>query len=272
MRRELIVSVVAMWIVLHGAQAQVEITSFDKNGEITWSAPSNSVCTIQWRGDLQSSTNWQDHWAYLDGLVMTNGTRVAEVPMFYRVVCWTNSHLVPMPVGRASSFSVSNALGETWAMTSTVHGILVLPGSQPEKRRLVRFVESYSGAEPEGYAGEWTDFVRSTETAYYSWQGPFDSLVWQDAPIGTVWTNTTLGSQGAQTYIRTIVTNESITVPAGTFDCIKIHVDHTTSGNPIPEWYNWISPGGGAARTENYNIPNTNAAPVVYELESWTDI
>jgi hypothetical protein len=260
------VAVVATILIALSAQAQVEITTFGQNGQLSWSAPSNSVCTIQWIPSLTTGTNWQQHWAYLDGLVQTSGTRTLDVPMFYRVVCWTNGWLQPLPVGRVTSFDVANKLSQTWAMTTAVHGILV-----PGDYRFVRSEEVYGGGQPEGFGGDSTDYTRSTDEACYSLQGPFETPIWRSGAVGFAWTNVILGSPGDRTNVCTIEAKENVVVPAGTFNCLKIHIVQSPAFNPIPEWYDWVSQGYGLVKRSNYNISNTNAAPVVYQLRAWKD-
>ena len=74
-----------------GWTQEVEIQSFGHNGNLTWSGPSGSVCTVEWSGQLTPSPDWRHNWDGLEYIVMSNQTGAATVPMFYRVVCWTNA-------------------------------------------------------------------------------------------------------------------------------------------------------------------------------------
>jgi hypothetical protein len=68
-----------------------------------------------------------------------------------------------------------------------------------------------------------------------------------------------------------IVTNETVVVPAGTFlNCLKFKKSDLL-GSPETTWYEWIKPGFTLVRIEDYHVENPSAAPVVYELQSWSD-
>jgi hypothetical protein len=262
--------VVAGCVVVGVAYAQVEITSFGHNGQLTWTAPTNSVCTVQWLADPTAATNWQENWLQLCEIGMTNNGMTAAVPMFYRVVSWTNGLFWPMPIGRTYTYAVSNALGQTWTNQATVQGALILPRGPAERYYLVVRSETYEGTEPVGYSHGGSDFFRSTDVATYCLQGPFENIAWQNAAIGTTWTNTILGSAGG-TDVCSVVSNEVVSVPAGTFGCIKYTINRTTSSNPDSRRFDWISPRLGLVKEVFYDISDTNAAPVVSELRSWMD-
>jgi hypothetical protein len=87
-------------IVLLGELAsgqEVQITSFNHNGVVAWTAPSGSVCTIEWASRLATSQEWTRSWNAVTGLRMTNSQASAAVPMFYRVMCNTNPPLMITP-------------------------------------------------------------------------------------------------------------------------------------------------------------------------------
>lgn len=261
------IAVVGSMLVTLVAEAQVQITSFGQNGQLSWSAPSNSVCTVEWVPSVSPGTNWQDHWAYLDGLVQTSGTRTVEVPMFYRVVCWTNGWLQPLPVGRVTLFDVSNRLSQSWNMSMHVNVILT-----PSRWRDVSYVEYGSTPPWEGSVAETQGSMQSTgdECVFLTEGERFGVPIWRTGTPGYSWTNV-LTVSGDRTNICTIEAVEEVTVPAGAFKCFRIHVVQSPATNPIPEWYDWVSQGYGLVKRSNYNISNTNAAPVVYQLRSWQD-
>jgi len=65
---------------------------------------------------------------------------------------------------------------------------------------------------------------------------------------------------------------ETVDVPEGTFtDCIKIHKHGFDTTHPQTDWYEWIKPGFFMVKWFDYWIDETNAAPIVYELKSWSD-
>ena len=69
------------------AQAQLQITSFGSNGQLSWSDPggTGSHYAVQWSPSLQQTNwmSWQDAVATLSGL---GPTGTVAVPMFYRMV------------------------------------------------------------------------------------------------------------------------------------------------------------------------------------------
>lgn len=69
------------------ARAQLQITSFGSNGQLSWSDPggTGSHYAVQWSPSLQSTNwmSWQDAVATLSGL---GPTGTVSVPMFYRMV------------------------------------------------------------------------------------------------------------------------------------------------------------------------------------------
>lgn len=67
----------------------VEITSLQSDGEMSWVAPSGSVCTVEWASTLHPVPDWQRSWNSLAGILMTDSNATARVPLFYRVVCDT---------------------------------------------------------------------------------------------------------------------------------------------------------------------------------------
>lgn len=79
--------------VLYAAAAaaqDVEITSFRSDGEVSWIAPSGSVCTVEWASTLGPASDWSRSWNDVTGVLMTGSNATARVPLFYRVVCDTS--------------------------------------------------------------------------------------------------------------------------------------------------------------------------------------
>ena len=68
------------------AQTNLVITSFHKNGMLTWSnLMANSTCHVEWASSPDGL--WTNTWDSLNGIPTgTNATLSAYVPMFYRVV------------------------------------------------------------------------------------------------------------------------------------------------------------------------------------------
>jgi len=84
-------AVIACAVFASFAHAQTtEVTSFRSSGTVSWSAPSGSVCTVEWKSSLASTAAWQRSWNSIDGVLMAGPSTTAAVPMVYRVTCNTN--------------------------------------------------------------------------------------------------------------------------------------------------------------------------------------
>jgi hypothetical protein len=257
----------SVWLIVWGSYAQeVTITSFDQTGRLTWTGPSNSDSTVEWMSCLTGSGKWERTWVNLNNVHSSNGTATADVPMFYRVMCWTNGLFARMPVGRTCIYSVSNAIGQVWTERIVSVGSLILPPYSNQYVCLSR-EEIYSGSQPEGSLDNTLLFFRSTDHAIYGlvWPGQ-EEPGWKDGPIGTTWTNVLEGS------VETLETNETVVVPAGTFtDCLKYRKSDAQNPQPQNTWYEWVKPGFFMVKWMDYYLSNQSAAPVVYQLQSWRD-
>ena len=241
----------------------VTINSLDHNGLIAWTAPSGSVCTIEWASSLVPKPNWSRSWNDLTSIAMTGGTASANVPMFYRVTCWTNGLFVSMPPGRTYVYAISNALGETGEVE--VKCLAYVTGPSFTNRTYVLTEDNAADSGVTGAEGLWGGICASTDAAMYRHPGTgIGYIAWQDAPAGTTWTNAEDVSQ-----LRTVVSNNvSVSVSAGTFtECAVVR--HYDGSAPTPfdsDIYWWIKPGFAPVKCVDYW---TDAAPVIYELKSW---
>ena len=247
-----------------GQGQEVRIDSFSGNGLMTWQAPSNSDCTIEWASSLSSTAKWSRSWLELMNLGCTSGVTTCGVPMFYRVSSWTNGLFVRMPIGRTFVYAASNALAQTWTQEVFFAGMLTIP-SMTNNYVALSSSDHYQGSPPAGSSENKTHLLRSTDKAMYGFESVgAEYVAWQNAPLGTTWTN---GSE-----VRLIVTNETITVPAGTFTgCIKFQSTDTSAPPPFNTWYEWVKPGLFMVKWIDYYVDETNATPVVYQLQSWRD-
>lgn len=238
----------------------VEITSLAGNGAIAWQAPSNAISTIEWSSSLASTSTWHRNWLPLVQRLSTNGTGNAAVPIFYRVSSWTNGLLVPSPMGRTYTYAVSNAFGQTWTEIIRIAGSVAIL-SASDNYFLVDVREHYTGDPPDGLPEDEIWLGRSTDKQLYGFFGVGrEFLVWQNAPIGTSWTN---GSE-----VSTILTNETVSLPAGVFsNCIKTEREDTNPNWPY-RLTEWINPGFFMVKWEDYT---SSGAPVVSTLTSWSD-
>ena len=183
MRCTAIVVVVAL-ISMSSAYGQaVEIESFDGNGTLTWSAPSGSVSTVQWADRLTGSSRWRQSWLDLQDQVSTGGVMSAEVPMFYRITCWTNGTFSHPKIGRTYYYSISNALGEVTTGTYSVVGMLELPMRTNRYFAVRRMSPSEVGFH----------IVRADQDALYEaphYEGFLhEYALFRNAPVGTTWTS-----------------------------------------------------------------------------------
>ena len=248
-------------VLVHGQE--VRINAFTGNGAMTWQAPSNSDCTVEWASSLTSSTRWSRSWIDLLDLHCMGGVSTGSIPMFYRVSAWTNGLFMRMPVGRTLVFAVSNALGQTWAEEISSVGRLTIP-AMTNDYMAISVSEHYQGGRPSGMMVDSINYLRSSDRAMYGFQSVgSEQMDWQDAPMGTTWTN--------GTEVVTLEAKETVTVPAGTFTgCLKF-TKTDTSIPPPNTWREWVKPGFFMVKWMDSNTGNENDIPVVYQLESWWD-
>lgn len=214
----------------------VEITSFDLNGRITWTTPSsNAVSSVEWASDLNAG--WQDGWLNLQNIRSQSTTVTTNVPMYFRITCWTNGLLVPPSrPGAIATFAASNRLGETWVMQDKTLGRATMPLLSND------YVIVFEAGSRENFFS----FTRSTDTRLYALvDSEKEGLFLQLAPPGTAWTN----SAEPQIVYSVVSTNETVTVPAGTFTgCLKTRRHHTNEAPPFDnEWY-WLKPRFGLVK------------------------
>lgn len=250
-------------------QAQdVIIDSLDGNGQLTVTAPSNSDFTVEWASSLSPAPEWKSSWSSLKNIPCTNSTMRVDVPMFYRVSCWTNGLFIRIPAGRTFVYGVSNALGQVWTETFSLVAEVNFPAMSNDYQLIV-ISQDWEGEMPIGANDEIeSGLIRSTDSAMYILDHltGTETLDWQNGPTGTTWT-VDYGYGDSNT--AEIVAIETVTVPAGTFtDCIKIHkYDH----NEDIDWYEWVKPGLFMIKWVDYFNNSSNAEPTVYELQSWED-
>ncbi len=104
------------WILVAGmAQAQdIVITSMQANASIGWTAPSGSLCTIEWTDALGPTTTWHESWSTARGILMTNSAGITAVPMFYRIKCETNAQFMTTPyVSESDIYQINDGYSNT---------------------------------------------------------------------------------------------------------------------------------------------------------------
>lgn len=250
-------------------QAQdVIIDSLDANGQLTVTAPSNSDFTVEWTSSLSPTSEWKSSWIDLSLVPVSNGTTTVDVPMFYRVNCWTNGLLARAPLGRTYTYGLSNAFGQSWTEELSRIGQAAIPAMSNDYL-IMRSVPQWSGDMPAGAEPEPEIItVRLTDRSLFAMEAAYllEVEIWRMDSVGTVWTN--FGE------VTTIEAYEDITVPAGTFtNCIRLHqrdlsATETNSGQRV-----WIKPGLIEVQSIFYAdwTDPPEAAPVVSQLQGWTD-
>lgn len=264
---------VLMGTLLTGAtllQAQVvKIDALQGNGRLTATVPPNSVYSVEWSNSLESP-QWHDNWSQLRGVASSNGVVDVSVPMFYRLSCSTNGWFVNVPIGRTFTYSVSNALGQTWSEVITVVSDTYIP-SLGHSYRVLAVNPVWSGTIPSGApASAQLILLRPTANDASIISDSLDSEIpyWKNAGAGSNWTYVNAGDTNAVD----VAAIENVTVGAGSYtNCLKIHRQDLNPGASQNQWNEWIKPGFFMVKWEDYAITDTNAAPVVYELQSWSD-
>lgn len=234
--------------------ADFQILSLAGNGQLTFTnAPTNGIFTVQWAPALPA-TNWNSNWDSLRSFPATNSITTVSVPMFYRVTCLTNQFF-PMPIGRRFLYNSTTITGTTGTFQITCLGSLMLSSDKeytilelltPCSRRLLP--------------------IRVTDTEVYDIPfeiSPTEGLEYRDGPPGTTWTNQWCDGSSDQ---KIIATNETVTVPAGTFNCLKIEQREINNGLTL-KYEDWVKPGFGLVKQIDYS----NGTVTTNVLASWGD-
>lgn len=87
-----VVAVLASFLIAQeGLAQQPVITSFQGNGQLTWTnAPGTNTFRVEWAGTLAGTNIWKRNWWDLDYIPSTGTATTVTVPMFYRVAQETN--------------------------------------------------------------------------------------------------------------------------------------------------------------------------------------
>jgi hypothetical protein len=235
---------------------EIEILSLTANGRLTFTNSfTNGLFTVQWAPAIPT-TNWNDNWDSLRSFIPTGSVTTVSVPMFYRVTCLTNQFF-PIPVGLQSIYNVTNSLGTTGTLQVTSVGSLKLTSGK--EYSILELLDSRDCA-LRLLRG------RSTENEFYTI--PFDisqteGLESRNGPPGTTWTNQWCDGSSDQI---TIAANEIVTVPGGTFGCVKTEMREINNQLRF-RFVQWIKPGFGMVKQVDYG--DGTRPPDVYELSSW---
>ncbi len=171
--KRLFVAVLAAVVTTAGAQEQV-ITSFEKNGTITWVNPEpGREYRVEWASRPEGP--WSADWNDLLGIISSNATITVSVPLFYRVVC------VDCPVNRdgmiaipAGTFTMGDTFGEGAPDELPLHDVTLSPYFIGETEVTKgEWDEVYGWAEGNGYEFEMPGSGKAPDH-------PVDMITWYD--------------------------------------------------------------------------------------------
>jgi hypothetical protein len=260
MKASMIIAMVVVLGAVMGLGQQVVITSFQGNGSLTFTTPtSNAVSAIEWAPNLTSG--WQRDWTKLKYLQGTSASVTVAVPMFYRVSSQTNGLFTVFPPGREIAYWSSNmyGFGEITTQRHTCFGCATPPGLSNEYVVVLGRSDETHGAS--------VGWFRSTPDATLEWDTMrpwFQKLHWTNGPIGTTFDRVETYSQGLYTNKVTIATQEVVTVPAGSFFCVKYAITNLWGDS----WEEWVAPGLWLIKGSCHR---SGPGEGELRLESWTD-
>lgn len=280
-----IITGLAVLLSVAATQAQYTVDIDPVGGKLTASIPTNSVYSIQWAGTLDPTNRWYRDWSHLRNQKSEDGSVEIDVPLAFKLTCWTNGLFVNPPVGRTYYYSVTNQLGDTWTNEVQVLGDTYIPALTNSYRTMWK--EDWYAAPyliPVGAESRGAVFMRSDENGAYVLDslyqpGPIqEDLIWTNGPVGTTWS---FEASGPHTTIHSeIVAIEDVIIGTNTYEnCIKIHSVGDNqfwygTNYPVRAFTEWIQPGGYLVKRMNWwlGADYTNAAPVVTELQYWEDL
>jgi hypothetical protein len=110
-----------------------------------------------------------------------------------------------------------------------------------------------------------TIYLRDTKDAFLSYsdttEAP-DTFLFKDLKLDKTWTTIV----GTDTTVSTVVLQEDVTVPAGTYnDCWKVKMVHNSE---TPNYY-WFGSGTGLVK-QSFQVINTDTIDLLIELKSKT--
>jgi hypothetical protein len=233
-----------------------EILSLTSKGRLTFTNSfSNALYTVEWASELPT-TNWNTTWDSLRSMMPTNPVATSSVPMFYRVTCQTNL-LMPLVKGRRTVYEASATSGLLGYAVSTVLGSLKLSSGK-----------EYSITEMVTGCNLTLKAMRSTETEVFTIPSDIsrtEGLAWRLGPSGTTWTNQWCDGSSDQI---TILPNQIISVPAGTFDCLKFESREINNSLRLRSLW-WIKPGFSMIQMVDFG--NGSTPVMTNRLAAWED-
>jgi hypothetical protein len=170
----------------------------------------------------------------------------------------------PLRGGQNYLYTTSDPLGNRWPVRLEIDGPVEI--NSLDYYHLQAFNnDNDSGSEDWGYA-------RSSEDILYSYNPDGNDFIeHRKAPIGTKWSFYQQHDGGYNYKVLEIVDVNQVTVPFGTFSqSYKTRRYRCVDPNDLdkgksPDWYEWIVPGVGRVKQEDYWVDGP--APWVTELE-----
>jgi len=235
--------------------AEPPLLSLSSNGQLTFTnASPGCLYTVEWASSL-SNPDWSSGWAPLEAFAATNQMVTVGVPMLYRVACQTNL-LVPTATGGSATYLTVGPSGPAGTFHTFFLGKVRLSSGK-----------EYTMMEIDAGCGYKFLPCRSTETEFYiipSDVSRDEGLEVRLAPSGTRWTNEWCDGSSDQI---TVLPNETISVPAGTFDCLTTEVREINNSLRLRS-LSWYKCGFGMVQSVDFG--NGSEPPVTNRLSSWT--
>jgi len=245
----------ALWIATTVQSGEFEILSLTSNGRLSFTNTfTNGMFTIEWAPQVPS-TNWNTGWTGLRDITVTGKICNVDIPMYYRVKSITNL-FIPTIYARQFVYLISSGNVDVGTGTMTYLNNVTL--SSGKEYTLMEFdIPNQIILIP----------CRSTSSEFYTipTESKNEVIEWQNGTSGTTWTNSF--GDGSSDKI-TIIGTETITVPAGTFNCIKIEKREINNSLRL-RYVDWIKPGFNMVKEIDYG--NGSSQPTTLTLKYWTD-
>jgi len=176
----------------------------------------------------------------------------------------------PVHVGLRYEFSRSDNTGNEWPVQWEITSQVTYNSVDYFQLQIWNY-DNDGAYEDEGY-------FRSTEEALYGYNPTGDDyLEFQAAPVGTAWSLYQPSESGLDYKFIEIVAKEPVTVPNGTFNEAYNHrryrcANSDGSGDRSPYWYEWIVPGVGMVKEDDYWTDNPPATMELVSVTAGLDI
>ncbi len=170
--------------------------------------------------------------------------------------CVTNL-FVPMPFGSQFVFTGSNAVTGLSTRRMIVAGVMSIPALGKEFRLVGDPAISGVSLMP----------LRSTESEVWAIAtSGEEELMWFSGPVGSTRTNSLYRfPEAGRVQTLTVEAQETVQVPAGTFNCVRMRKRDSWSDEPEIVW--WIAPSFFVVKWTQFWA---GKGPDYFELQSWS--